>query len=42
MREKDIEKTLAAYDGRNSLEPLEVVSADDVLDAPSFDYEQFV
>lgn len=41
MREKEIEQTLAAYDGRNSVEQLEVANADDVLDAPTFDPAQF-
>jgi hypothetical protein len=41
MREKEIEQTLAAYDGRNSVEQLEVANADTVLDAPTFDPAQF-
>jgi type IV secretory pathway TraG/TraD family ATPase VirD4 len=42
MREQEIEKTLAAFDGRNSVEKLDVVSADAALDAPTFDSADFV
>lgn len=54
MRQKDVEQTptaqarisrgatLAAYDARNSIPQLDVVSVNRVLDAPRFDYADFV